>query len=115
MKNIKLSLRFGILTSSILSFLVGWSMFSHAGKPIPFSFFTSPTANPITGNLSDLQTISTYSPVPTMQSVPSLVTGATTNRVANLPASSSNVQLLQISAASSNAQLTTSRIRTKGS
>lgn len=35
MKIVKIGLRFWLTITSILSFLIGWALFSHAGKPAP--------------------------------------------------------------------------------
>jgi hypothetical protein len=118
MKPLKISLRFWILISSIFSFLAGWAMFSHAGKPTPFSIFTSQTTDTSANNLSDTQSTSPLSPLPTLQPIPSLdslLSGSNNNNGANLNTGQSNVQPLQIPSTNFVPQTTMPRMHTRGS
>jgi len=124
MKPLKLSLRFWILISSIFSFLVGWGMFSHAGKPTPFAMFTSQNTDTTASsdNSASTQTFPGFTALPTLQPIPSLdslVSGASTGSAANLSVGQFNVQPVQIPSTNSNnnstAQLPTRRFHTKAS
>ena len=119
MKPLKLGLRFWILISSIFSFLGGWAMLSHAGKPAPFFMFTSPqtdtTANVVTlpqANTNNFAAMPTLQPIPSLDS---LVSGASSAVVVNQ--GSFTVQPLQQAPAATfvQPQTSTSRIRTHGS
>ncbi|MDD5369064.1 MAG: hypothetical protein PHQ40_08265 [Anaerolineaceae bacterium] len=63
MKPLKLGLRIWIALSSIIAFLGGWALFSHANKPV--SIFSAP---------SQSQSIDSgaLAPIPTLPPVPSL-------------------------------------------
>jgi hypothetical protein len=60
MKPLKLGLRVWILITSLVSFLGGWALLSHAGKPAPLG--------------SQMQTApsSSFAPIPTLPAVPSI-------------------------------------------
>jgi hypothetical protein len=64
MKPIKISLRIWIAITSLASFLAGWIVFSHAGKPIPL-FSTN-------NNSTQTNVSTTIDPIPTLPPVPSL-------------------------------------------
>jgi hypothetical protein len=66
MKPLKLSLRIWIALTSIVSFLGGWAMFSHAGKPAPL-FSASHTPVPASTGSAPATL-----PLPTLQPIPSL-------------------------------------------
>jgi hypothetical protein len=65
MKPLKLALRIWITITSVLSFLVGWALLSHAPKPA--SIFSS--QNSPSSSASDPITVD---PLPTLAPVPSL-------------------------------------------
>jgi hypothetical protein len=64
MKPLKLALRIWITITSLLSFLVGWALLSHAPKPA--SIFSSQT------NLSSVSSPAAVDPLPTLAPIPSL-------------------------------------------
>ena len=88
MKPLKLGLRFWILISSIFSFLGGWALLSHAGKPTPFSMFISQSTDQTTAdvaadpqtNITSLPTMATLQPIPSLDS---LLSGASSGAVVN--------------------------------
>jgi hypothetical protein len=61
MKPLKLGLRVWILITSLFSFLGGWALLSHAGKPAPLGS----VAQPVTSS-------SSLAPMPTLPAVPSI-------------------------------------------
>ncbi len=64
-KPLKLALRIWIAITSVLSFLAGWALFSHAGKPAPLI-----SAQPSTsGSQVDPTGLN---PLPTLPPVPSI-------------------------------------------
>jgi hypothetical protein len=65
MKPLKFGLRVWITLTSVLSFLAGWMLLSHAGKPAPL-IATQPAPADVSNNTSALQ------PLPTLQPLPSL-------------------------------------------
>jgi len=92
MKPLKLGLRVWILITSLVSFLGGWALLSHAGKPAPLGSAPATTS-------------SSLAPIPTLPAVPS---------IDSLTSGSSNLQPLP------SLQLNTSqnffpRMRTSGS
>ncbi|MHC1782636.1 MAG: hypothetical protein AB9891_07750 [Anaerolineaceae bacterium] len=104
MKPLKISLRIWIAFSSLLSFLGGWILFSHSGKPAPLLPNSAGTFQ-----ASSLQGSTTMSPFPTLQPLPSLD---------NLTISSKNqVQPLQSLPSLSNflGNNSTPSLRTRGS
>ena len=118
MKPLKLGLRFWILISSIFSFLGGWAMLSHAGKPAPFSMFTSPSTNSTTADIvtAPQPILNTSAPMPALQPIPSLdslVSGASSAVVVNQ--GSFTVQPLQQAPATIAQPQVMPRIRTHGS
>jgi hypothetical protein len=119
MKPLKISLRFWILITSIFSFLAGWGLFSHAGKPTPFSIFASQSTDTTTNDTTGTQSISGFSPIPTLQPIPSLdslLSGTTSsNSGTGLSTGSFNVQRVQIPSTNSMPQLPTRRMHTNGS
>ncbi len=64
MKPLKLALRIWFTITSVLSFLIGWALLSHAPKPA--SIFSSQT------NLSSVSVPSAVDPLPTLAPIPSL-------------------------------------------
>ena len=62
MKPLKLGLRVWILITSLFSFLGGWALLSHAGKPVPLGSQVQPVA-PASSSLA---------PIPTLPAVPSI-------------------------------------------
>jgi hypothetical protein len=69
MKPLKLALRIWITITSVLSFLAGWALLSHAPKPASiFSLFSSPQTT-TSSSASDPITVQ---PLPTLAPVPSL-------------------------------------------
>ena len=124
MKPLKLTLRFWILLSSVFSFIFGWALFSHAGKPTPFSIFTSQNTDAAatdTTVANNTQSIPTYSTVPTLAPIPSLdslLSNPTTTTSSGLTTGSLNVQPVQIPSANANTNIFTApspRLRTKRS
>jgi hypothetical protein len=79
MKPLKIGLRVIIAVASLISFLGGWILFSHAGKPQPLftsqpapdnSSFVAPTLQPIP-SLNDLTNGgSSLQPLPSLQNSP---------------------------------------------
>jgi len=67
MKPLKLGLRVWFTITSLVSFLAGWMLLSHAGKPTPLIPTSSSSDNTTTSD-----TISQLAPVPTLAPVPSL-------------------------------------------
>ena len=65
MKPLKLGLRVWFTITSLVSFLVGWMLLSHAGKPTPL-------IPPDTSNAASGSTSSISNPLPTLQPLPSL-------------------------------------------
>jgi hypothetical protein len=61
MKPIKLGLRIWIAITSIISFLGGWMLFSHAGKPVPLfsaqQAVDSQSTQPQTNNLPPIPSL----------------------------------------------------------
>jgi hypothetical protein len=64
MKPLKLALRIWITITSLLSFLVGWALLSHAPKPA--SIFSSQTTS------SSVSAPAAVDPLPTLVPIPSL-------------------------------------------
>ena len=62
MKPLKLGLRVWFTITSLVSFLVGWMLLSHAGKPTPL--IPPDTSNAASSSISN--------PLPTLQPLPSL-------------------------------------------
>lgn len=69
MKPLKLGLRIWIAVTSIISFLGGWALFSHAGKPAPL--FPTNTSNTDVQAASPVQSTGP-SVMPTLPPIPSL-------------------------------------------
>ena len=110
MKPLKLALRIWFTITSVLSFLVGWALLSHAPKPVSiFSLFSSPA--PSSSSSSNADTTS-LNPLPTLVPIPSLDSLITNPDVAT----NTNLQPLP----SFNNNVTTNnnfvpRLRTRGS
>ena len=64
MKPLKLALRIWFTITSVLSFLIGWALLSHAPKPASI-FSTQPTSSSISEPM-------TVDPLPTLAPIPSL-------------------------------------------
>jgi hypothetical protein len=57
MKNFKIGLRIWILITSVISFLTGWVMLAHAGKPAPlFQAAQTTPLDPISNQSANLPT-----------------------------------------------------------
>ena len=84
MKSLKLGLRIWIAVTSIFSFLGGWIMFSHAGKPAPL-FSSSNTTAPATNVSAPAQPseLPTLAPIPSLDS---LVSSSSPSQIQPLPA-----------------------------
>jgi hypothetical protein len=54
MKNIKIGLRIWILLTSVISFLTGWVMLAHAGKPASLFLQTQTTPDPASSQTANL-------------------------------------------------------------
>jgi len=63
MKNFKVGLRIWILVTSVLSFMTGWAMLAHAGKPASLFQQAQPTQNPASSQTTNLPTLL---PMPTL-------------------------------------------------
>lgn len=83
MKPVKTGLRIWIAVTSILSFLAGWALLSHANKPV--SLFSSLTSNP-TASL----TVATLQPVPSLDSL--TTTGSSVQPLPAQPQSNLNTR-----------------------
>jgi hypothetical protein len=99
MKPLKLALRIWITVTSVLSFLVGWALLSHAPKPA--SIFSSQTT---TTSASDPLTVD---PLPTLAPIPSL------DSLISNPDTAVNLQPLP--SFTNNTNTFTPRLRTRGS
>lgn len=66
MKPLKLGLRVWFTITSLLSFLVGWMLLSHAGKPAPLIPSDSSSSS------STSSSVSVNNPLPTLVPLPSL-------------------------------------------
>jgi hypothetical protein len=82
MKPLKLGLRVWFTITSLISFLAGWMLLSHAGKPAPL---LPPQTNQ--DNMAVSTDNTTATPLPTLQPLPSLdqltsgtTSGLTTNQ-----------------------------------
>ena len=74
MKPLKLGLRVWFTITSLISFLAGWMLLSHAGKPAPL---IPSSSNSGAATTSDITT--TLAPIPTLPPVPSLSQLTTSN------------------------------------
>jgi hypothetical protein len=111
MKPLKSGMRIWIAITSLASFLGGWILFSHAGKPAPL--FNSPT-QPTKDTSAETTSSSTgviVQALPTLAPIPSLDELTNTS---NSPAAALNVQPLP-SISSSTTTQSFSRMRTRGS
>lgn len=111
MKPLKTGMRIWIAITSLVSFLGGWILFSHAGKPAPlFNSSAQPTTD-TSGDTTSNPTSIVVQPLPTLAPITSLdeLTNTNTSSAAAL-----NVQPLPSISASSSA-LPTGRMRTRGS
>jgi hypothetical protein len=79
MKPLKFGLRVWITLTSVLSFLAGWMLFAHAGKPAPLIATQLVPAD--SSNVSNAT--NTLNPLPTLQPLPSL-NDLTTNSATQL-------------------------------
>jgi hypothetical protein len=87
MKPVKITLRIWIAVTSILSFLGGWALLSHSGKPV--SIFASSTDTNATGSGVSVNT--TLPPIPSLDQLVGSSTGAASNSTfQSLPAQSSS-------------------------
>jgi hypothetical protein len=79
MKPLKLGLRIWIALTSMVAFLSGWAMFSHANKPVPIFSTSSQSQVVDPGGLA---------PIPTLPAVPSLdqlTNGSNSSAIQPLP------------------------------
>lgn len=115
MKPLKSGMRIWIALTSLVSFLGGWILFSHAGKPAPlFNSSAQPTPDATTDRTSSTTSSTTnlvLQPLPTLAPIPSLdeLTNTSTSSAAVL-----NVQPLPSISSSTSAQ-PSGRMRTRGS
>ena len=84
MKPLKFGLRIWIGITSIISFLGGWALFSHAGKPAPL--ISSPTVvsaeeSAQGGSTAGVQ----FAPIPTLPPMPSMDEPSTGSNLQPLP------------------------------
>lgn len=105
MKPLKFSLRIWIALTSVLSFLGGWALFAHSGKPAPL--FT-PSSSVPTAALGTASGNSSYTALPTLQPIPSLDDLAASGQVQALPAQPSLTF-------NNNRNFSAPRMRTRGS
>ena len=85
MKPIKLTLRIWIAVTSILSFLGGWALLSHSGKPV--SIFASSTDTSGAG----VSLNANLPPIPSLDQLTSGATGTSSSlNLQSLPAQSSS-------------------------
>ncbi len=106
MKPLKISLRVWIAASSLLSFMGGWALFSHSGKPAPL--FSSPAAPPPPAASSGEDDTAQLAPLPTLQPLPSLDDLTSSGQTQAL-------QLQQPSFSANNNFNAAPRVRTRGS
>ena len=84
MKPVKLTLRIWIAVTSILSFLGGWALLSHSGKPI--SIFAGSADTTSGGTVSANVTLQ---PIPSLDQLTANATGTTSSvGIQSLPAQS---------------------------
>jgi hypothetical protein len=105
MKPLKLALRIWITITSVLSFLAGWALLSHAPKPA--SIFSSQSSTTTSSSAADPISVN---PLPTLAPIPSL------DSIITNPNTAVNLQPLP----SFNNNVTTTnnfvpRLRTRGS
>ena len=81
MKPLKLALRIWITITSVLSFLVGWALLSHAPKPASIFSSQTTTSSSVSGPAA-------VDPLPTLAPIPSL------DSIISNPSSSVNLQPL---------------------
>jgi hypothetical protein len=79
MKSLKIGLRVWIAMTSLLSFLAGWGILSHSGKPV--SLFADPGAASLPDPVVQSQVL-----LPTLEPLPSLADLTTTGVIQSLPA-----------------------------
>jgi hypothetical protein len=107
MKPLKLSLRVWIAFTSLISFLVGWAIFSHSGKPAALfgsAGASTTTADPVVENMPLL---------PTLQPVPSLTDLTQSGSIQPLP--TLQAQTLPSFNFNANTSANAPRLRTRGS
>ena len=93
MKPLKLVLRIWITVGSVLSFLLGWALLSHAPKPASiFSLFSSPANSSSAADSSTLNQLPTLAPIPSLNSLINNPSAATTN-LQPLPSFSNNANI----------------------
>ncbi len=90
MKPLKLALRIWFTVGSVLSFLLGWALLSHAPKPASiFSLFSSP-ASSSAANPTSLNALPTLAPIPSLNSLITNPNAATNTNLQPLPSFSNN-------------------------
>ena len=95
MKPLKLALRIWITIGSVLSFLLGWALLSHAPKPVSiFSLFSSPASPSSSSSAADttsLNQLPTLAPIPSLDSLITNPDTATNTNLQPLPSFNNNV------------------------
>ena len=92
MKPLKLALRIWITVGSVLSFLLGWALLSHAPKPASvFSLFSSPATSSGAADPTSLNPLPTLAPIPSLDSLISNPAAANSTNLQPLPSFSNNV------------------------
>jgi len=110
MKPLKIGLRVWIALTSLLSFLGGWAIFSHSGKPMPlFSTSGAAVAAASVATTDGAITADAVTPLPTLAPLPSLNDLASSGSIQALPA------LPNLTANNNAVSNFTPRLRTRGS
>lgn len=113
MKPLKIGLRVWIAITSLLSFLGGWAIFSHSGKPAPL-FSTSGAAVAAAAAVTTDGAVApgVVAPLPTLPAIPSLNDLTASGSIQALPA----LPNLTVNNSANNSVNTfTPRLRTRGS
>jgi len=94
MKPLKLGLRVWFTITSLVSFLAGWMLLSHAGKPAPLFPAASSTDNGAGGASNAAVTVPTLAPIPSLNDLVgnsgSNTSGSTLQSLPSLPSTTSN-------------------------
>jgi hypothetical protein len=108
MKPLKLALRIWFTITSVLSFLIGWALLSHAPKPASiFSLFSSPASSSYSSSNADTTSLN---PLPTLAPIPSL-----DNLITNPDTATTNLQPLPSFSNNVPTNNFVPRLRTRGS
>lgn len=117
MKPVKISLRIWIAITSLASFLAGWIIFSHAGKPAPL--FSSTSSNDTQPTVSTtIDPLPTLAPIPSLNSLvtdPGTVNSGTTTSNNTITSNNTVVQPLPSSPSSNSSTFARPRFRSGGS